>query len=67
MSFTCKNCLCFPILRGKKILFLEMVEGWCPRADAIDREEKTLNTCDKEDSLKKMKITWGAFLFRRDL
>ena len=28
----------------------------CPRADAIDREEKTLKTHDKKDSLKKMKI-----------
>ena len=44
-----------------------MVGGWCLRADAIDREEKTLNTRDKEDSLKKMKINWGVFLFRRDL
>ena len=28
------------------------------RADAIDREEKTLKTHDKKDSLKKMKINW---------
>ena len=34
---------------------------------AIDREEKTLKIHAKKDFLKKMKINWGTFLFRRDL
>ena len=39
----------------------------CLQVNAIDPKEETLKTHDKKDSLKKMKINWWTFLFKRDL